>query len=174
VDNLLVLALVVAAIAVVFFVAVRLPRRRADLDRAGLSESFHGLILFGKYGAYVRLDESSIGNRIAFTKRSGGDGGWLLEVAVSGPGASETLVERVESGLKVVGSQFTLASQHAADGEEVGFWLEGAGLKDPAALEGVARLVVRSLGHPDSTKYRVEFEGPKDYEAVNRYFGFKR
>ena len=173
-ETVLVVALVIAVITAVFSAAVRLPQRRVALDRAGLSKSFHGLILFGKDGAYVLVDESSVGNRISFTKRSTDVDGWLLEVVVSGRGASETLLKRVESGLRVLGGQFTFASERGAKNGEVAFSLEGAGLKDPAALEGVARLVVRSLGHGDNTRYRVQFEGPKDYEAVNRYFGFKR
>lgn len=173
-ENFLILALAVAAIAVALSVAVRLPRRKAALDSAGLSKSFHGLILFGRDGAYVRLHEKSSGDCIRFTKRFSEGAAWILEVVVSGRAASEALVDQVESGLNVGGGQFTLARHHNTEETDISFSLDGTGLTDPGALEGMARLILRSLRHPAITKYRVEFEGPKDYEAVNKYFGFKQ
>jgi hypothetical protein len=35
-------------------------------------------------------------------------------------------------------------------------------------------LIVLLLGHPSGALYRAELEGPKDYQAVNEYFGLKR
>lgn len=166
--------LLVAGGLVLFFVAVRLPRRRATLDRLKLSKSFHGLILFGKDGAYVDLDQPSSGDFVSFTKRRGEEGGWILEVVVSGPGVSESLLNELESELEILGDRFKVEAVRDGSGKCLRFSLAGKGLGDPAALEGVARCLTRCLRHPRSSTYRVRFAGPKDYEAVDKYFGFRK
>ncbi len=41
-------------------------------------------------------------------------------------------------------------------------------------MEGIARQIIARLGHSRDSLYRADFDGPKDYEEVNEYFGFKR
>lgn len=173
-NSLLTAAFVIAVIFAIFFVAVRLPLRKASIDRVGLSKWFHSLILFGKDGAYIRLDETSRRSRISFVKRTSQNEDWTLQATVSGPGVSETLLEEVKSKLTVIGNHLSLVSESTQGVDEIVFSLRGPGLKDPASLESVARLLVQLLRHPSTARYRLKFGGPKDYDAFNKYYGFKR
>jgi hypothetical protein len=173
-NDVVLLVLLVGLGMLTFFFAVRLPPRKTTLDRASIGSAFHGLILFGMNGAYVSIDQKSPGDRILFTKRCKDGGDWALEVAVSGPNASEARLDKVKSELEVLGNRFKVETGMGEGGDQFSFFLAGADLADPAALESVGRLVIRHLGHPSHAKYRVTFEGSKDNTAVAKYFGFKR
>lgn len=128
------------------------------LDQANLSRFFQRLIVFGKNGATVVLDQRSSGNRILFTKSDCEGVDWILEVVISGPNASETLLSGVE--VATASDRFWFEVDMGEDGKQIGFSLSGTGLKDPVALETVGRLVTRLLGHPTHAKYRIRFGGP--------------
>ncbi len=150
------------------------PRGRKTLDEAKLSRFFHGLILFGRDGSYVHLNGPAKDDRIAFTKRAGEEPPWWLEVSIAGPSTPRTFGDDVASSLQTLSRRFDWkVLVPSGDRDQVRYSLSGSGLQDPAALEGVARLIVRCMGHPPSTRFGVDFEGPKDYEAVDQHFGFK-
>lgn len=165
--------LLVAGAALALFVAVRLPPKRATLDALKINGSFHGLILFGKNDAYVGLDQRQLGERILFKKRCGVDDDWALEVAITGPNLPASLTGELDSALNALGKRFKVESIPTERGDQIRFLLTGTAIKDPLALESATRIITRRLGHPRDSKYRIRFEGPKDYEAVNKYFGFK-
>jgi len=162
-------------VAVALFLIAHWPRGRRTLDQARLSRFFHGLILFGRDGSHVYLNGPTGKDRIVFTKRMDGEPPWWLEVSVAGPATPETFGDDVASGLQTLGSRFDWkALTPSGDPDRALYSLSGSGLQDPAALESVASLIVRCIGHPASARFRIDFEGPKDREAVDQYFGFKR
>lgn len=171
-DNFLVILILVAGVVLTFSIWVRLPYplRILTLDQLKPSRRFHGLILFGKDGAYVELDQRPSGDHISFTKRFRKDDSWFLEVAVSGLHSSAALLNKVELDLATLGNRFKVEPYSCEVSSQTRFFLTGAGLQDHHALEGIARLLIRHLGHPKSAKYRLRSGGPEDYESVDKHF----
>ena len=151
------------------------PRGRRTLDQARLSRFFHGLILFGRDGSHIYLNGPTAKDRIVFTKYMDGEPPYWIEVLIAGLAVPETFGDDVASGLEMLGGRFAWkALDRSSDPDRALYSLSGSGLQDPAALESVARLIVRCIGHSASTRFRIDFEGPKDREAVDEYFGFRR
>ena len=149
---------------------------RAALDRAplGLDYYFRGLILFGLDDAFVSLEDSVSKDRVCFTKRIDPSLGWKLEVSASGGGVSKEVLNCVSTGMGALGSRFLCRDLVAsAERRTLEFSLSGGGLEDAHALEGIARLITRCMGHTSDTKYEIRYEGPKDDDALYKYYGVK-
>lgn len=168
-NSLLVATLLIVGGVLAFAIWVRLPPR-GTLDRLKPSGMFHGLVLFGKNGAHVKFYERSSGDRISFTKSFREGAHWVLEVTVSSHRVSAAFLEEVKSSLIALGDRFHVEVSSYEGSSQAKFCLTGTGLQDHHALEGVARLVIKNLGHPRDAKYRIYYPGPTDYKAVDSYF----
>lgn len=150
-----------------------LERRPRRIDAASLSKKFKGLALFGLEGASLSLRECDSGDELAFVKRVAPTG-FAFAVSVSSDQSPDDLRERIVAALATLGSRFS-ADFEPGDGANavLRFRLSGSSLGDPGAMEGVATLILRCLGHARDARYRVAFEGPADYKIVNEYFGLE-
>jgi len=173
--DFVILLVAVIILAGVCFALVSWPRFRRPIDQIRLTRFFDGLALFGKDGAHVYLAGPSRGMRIHFTKRLSESGYWCLEVAVSGQAIPSDFGQDISRALESLGNRFIWGWASPSGNENTTrLRLSGPGIQDPAAMEGIAKLITLRLGHPPDALYRADFEGPKDYQAVNEYFGFKR
>lgn len=169
-NVLITVLLIVVALAIILSILARLPPRRLTLDRRKPSKAFHGFILFGKDGSYVEFDEKSTGDFFLFEKKYGKNDDWLINVSVRSMNMPPLFLEGFQSSLAMLRGRFEVVKIIKKSSDQVRFCLAGGGLKDHYALESVVRLIARGLKHSQNYKYRVEFKGPKDYDAVDRYF----
>lgn len=168
-STLVIVALVAAAGVVLFNVLIDLPPR-GTLDKLRPSSKFKGFVLFGKDGAYVTFYQRPSGDCIAFRKRYRDDRQWDLEIAVRGPGVSNAFVSEFARDVAALDHKFNVGSGMHQGTNEVTFFVTGVGVKDPNALENLTRIVGRRLGHSRNAKYKLDYLGPTDYDAVDRYF----
>lgn len=162
---------IVAALIIAAFLLHLWPRRRTRLDQAKLQSFFMGLGLFGKDGAYVYIAGPQA-QRITVKKRVKANGKFGYDIFVESPLVSTDLWdESIKPKALILDKQVSLELAKNSDGLII-LELSGPRVTDPNILEGVARIVTKAIGLEDGTKVRVDFEGPKDYRAVNRYFGF--
>jgi hypothetical protein len=169
------LALLALFILTAMVLMSRWPRRKRALEQAHLSRFFHGLVLFGLDGSYVDVSGPEKGDRITFTKRlaSECEMGWWLEVSIASSSIAKDFVHKVSSDMETLRSRFEWKTV-ASDEKHLASALAGSGVRDPAGLEAVAKVIIRNLGHAATARYRIDFEGPKDHKAVDQYFGFER
>lgn len=168
-NTVLIIAFVLAVAVVAFNIWIHLPPK-GTLNQLKPSKWFHGLILFGKDGAYIELDQLSTNDNIFFTKRYMEKNGWRLEVVVRGEKVLDGFLDLVKGGLAPLGERFKVEDCSSESSGQVKCFLTGTGLKDHYALESVARLFIKHLGHAANAKYRLMFLGPKDYKAADNYY----
>lgn len=170
-NNSIIYILIIIAVGILIFsIWVRRPLK-TTLDRLKPNRVFGGLIRFGKEGAYIKFDQKPAGDRVSFIKRfREEDNDWFLEVIVSGHNVTASLSNKVKLGLEALKNQFNIEISSSEDSCQVGFFLDGPGLRNRDALEAVLRLLLRHLGHPKNAKYQVDFLGPTDHKAVDKYY----
>jgi hypothetical protein len=173
--DLVILSIAVIGSAGVYFALRFWPRSKNSIDQIRLTRFFDGLARFGKDGARVYLAGPKRGMKISFTKLMSVNSRWYLEVALSGHPIPREFYEEMSRALTSLGDRFVWEWTSPFGGNETTrLRLSGRGVQDPVAMEGIARHIVARLGHPPDSLYRADFDGPKDYQEVNEYFGFKR
>ena len=126
------------------------------LEASELTPKFDGLIRFGQPGSGISLTSAAHQHTVSFVKTSGPESGEFqltlpLDEAV--PFVEPTLGQ----GIQILRG-------------ESGFIVSSV---DPARLEGLARQILRNLGHTLTERYRVDAHGPTDWSAVYDYFGLR-
>lgn len=144
------------------------PRAARPLHALSFAKLFSGLILFGRDQSFVRIAGPRKGQQITMTKRMREDP-WWLEMTLEGHDIDGTFESRVTSQIEGLGGVCELVRIPEAK-QGAGYAVSGPCLRDPASLEAVARLVIRSLGYSPTDRFRIDFEGPKDYRVVDDYF----
>lgn len=148
-----------------------LERRPRRLESACLTEWFNGLVRFGLEGAYFALRESRSGDEVRFVKRMHGES-FSIDVLIEAAGSESELRSRIESAMGPLGNRIKAAFVQRRDNKSgIEMSLTGESLGDPPALEGLAILLTRCLGHSEYSRYRIVHEGPSDHAAVADYFG---
>ena len=148
-----------------------LDRRPRRLESANLTEWFNGLVRFGMEGAYFAIRESRSGDEMRFVKRMHGPS-FSIDVLVEAAESESELRSRIESAMGPLGNRIRAEFVPRRDSKSgIEMSLTGESLGDPPALEGLAILLIRCLGHSDDSRYRILHEGPSDYAAVADYFG---
>ena len=170
--GLIVLAIVLLWVLFGWWVQRPMPRATLDRARFSLDQYFNGLIQFGLDTVSIALEDSVSKDRVCFTKRVDPSLGWNLEVSASGRGVSKEVLSCVSLGIGALGSKFLCRDLVvSSERRTLEFSLSGSGLEDAHALEGIARLITRCMGHPSDTKYEIRYEGPMDDEALYKYYG---
>lgn len=161
-------ATIVGLWLVVEFLATFWPLPWRTLQDAELKRNFHGLILFGKNGSFVSIAEKMSGNQIRFVKSAASDKPWQLKAIWAPKPDAESVVSQLTPKLGMLGEKLKISR----DAENT-ISVAGPGLSDPVLLENFARLLMQDFWPDSDAKFRVEFCGPKDNDAINDYFGLK-
>lgn len=146
--------------------------RTRTLDSLGLDQTLRGLLLFGRPGAYLALVEVNGGDRIVLQKALE-HGAEVLQFEVSGPNATESAAMQIVSLLSAAGERLQWAREWDSPRSVHRGHLTGRGIEDEGILESMIRMAAHELGHEPGSHYKVEFEGPADYDEVSRYYGWK-
>jgi len=167
--------IVVALVTVLFlgWAAVNwLPRKARPGPEADVARFFWGLQLFGKNGAYVEVLHKETGGRLRFERVEQGDAQAKLQLEfVSVEPSLENLRQFVEQAV-LAGAQ--VAEEQTGEAELGKKILLGAlQTLHRANWEAVAKLAAEAAGWRWNDRYRVDFEGPKDYARADEFFGFK-
>lgn len=141
---------------------------RSRLDRLDLAAIFGGFIWFGLDGAYVNIEV--LNSQVRFLKRVDDDGDWKAEIVVSGGGISGSFVDGFQSVIALLSDQFEVNANCSRGSRSAVFVVAGRGLLDSDAMANLARRLCMELGYPDNVKCKVDFLGPTDHEAVEKYY----
>lgn len=82
---------------------------------------------------------------------------------------ADRISEEIRSGFCLFEGRLNLFDFENVGKEGVVFRLNGPGIHDYKLLGSVLRMLTKRLGHPYEAKYRLEFKGPYDEEAFDRY-----
>jgi len=146
--------------------------RRRTLESMRLDQKIGGLLLFGKPGAYLMLEDVIGGDRILL-KKVLEQGAETLHFEVSGPNATESIADQIVSRFSAVGDGLHWSrSWDTQRGVHRGP-LAGREASDEVILERLIRVAARELGHQANSRYKIEFEGPADYNEVSKYYGWR-
>ena len=146
--------------------------RLRTLDSVGLNRKIDGLLAFGRPGSYLALVETESGDRVALRKELD-RGNEALELQVAGRSVTTSTINRVTSRLAAQEDRLAWLVAPTTEASLHRGRLTGAGVENTATLESLIRLVLRELGHTETSRYKIEFEGPSDDAKVKEFCRFR-
>lgn len=162
--------LVVPAILLACFIGyMAFSQKWATLAAVGLSARIKGLVMFGLDGAHLSLWSRRYRDCVRVTRRSEAGQELHFELLVDSKNMTTTKRDTIRRNLRLLQPRVDVESEESSDGERKwSLLLGGTEISNDKTLEGVVLAVIKELGHRNRTLYRIEYEGPTDWEAVRR------